>query len=273
MKIDSIDINNSFTRFNNNQRIDFSKKDNNCIFIYGPNGTGKSSLSKLFSISNMKVDGDESYKEKLLLLKTIDSPHKMSVSICYNDETSTIFTDDISNPQKIPVFNKNYIDSRITYQSDFKNNKIQEQTLNYGIELESKTNYNKKLAEVEENNKNGTLILEKINKQIELGILQTIKDTGTKSTNQKYIYDYNLKSFMMLNADEIPTEGLDKLRDEYKKYIINLKGYTKRPKDITDMRRLEPFIDKEKLAQLSAHPNHNIEISNICNFEEIHKKR
>lgn len=71
----------------------------------------------------------------------------MSISICYNDETSTIFPDDISNPQKIPVFNKNYIDSRITYQSDFKNNKFQEQTLNYGIELESKTNYNKKLAE------------------------------------------------------------------------------------------------------------------------------
>lgn len=95
----------------------------------------------------MKVAGDESYKEKLFLLKTIDSSHKMSISICYNDETSTIFPDDISIHKKYQCLIKNYINSRITYQSDFKNNKFQEQTLNYGIELESKTNYNKKLAE------------------------------------------------------------------------------------------------------------------------------
>ena len=151
MRIDSIDIRSSFTKYNDNQRIDFSKK-NNCIFFYGSNGTGKSSLSKLFSISDMAMDGNDNYKERLSLLKTIDSSKDLDVSVCYNNESFTLFTNDIVNPIKIPVFNKDYIDSKITYQSDFKNNRFQEKTSNYGIELESKTNYNKKIAEIEENN-------------------------------------------------------------------------------------------------------------------------
>ena len=42
--------------------------------------------------------------------------------------------------------------------------------------------------------------------------------------------------------------------------IYNLKSYTKRPKDITDMQKLEPYIDKEKLEQINLHKNQNVEI-------------
>lgn len=77
-----------------------------------------------------------------------------------------------------------------------------------------------------------------------------------------------------LRYDEVPTSYLGTtFKTSTIESVYNLKGYTKRPKDITDMQRLEPFIDKEKLAQLSAHPNHNVEIQNISNIEETHKKK
>lgn len=49
--------------------------------------------------------------------------------------------------------------------------------------------------------------------------------------------------------------------------VYELKGYTRRPKDITDMQKLEPFIDKQKLYALKQHPNKNIEFHNI-DFEK-----
>ena len=38
--------------------------------------------------------------------------------------------------------------------------------------------------------------------------------------------------------------------------VYLLKAYTRRPKDITDMPKLESFIDKSKLEALKRHPNH-----------------
>lgn len=77
-----------------------------------------------------------------------------------------------------------------------------------------------------------------------------------------------------LRYDEVPISYLGTtFKTSTIESVYNLKGYTKRPKDITDMQRLEPFIDKGKLAQLSARPNHNVEIQNISNIEETHKKK
>jgi len=77
-----------------------------------------------------------------------------------------------------------------------------------------------------------------------------------------------------LRYDETPTSYLGTtFKTSTIESVYNLKGYAKRPKDITDMQKLEPYIDKEKLAQLSAHPNHNVEISNIGDLEATHKKR
>lgn len=45
--------------------------------------------------------------------------------------------------------------------------------------------------------------------------------------------------------------------------VYNLKQYTKRPKDITDIQKLELFIDSKKLEELYRNPNVNIESKNI----------
>ena len=45
--------------------------------------------------------------------------------------------------------------------------------------------------------------------------------------------------------------------------VYSLKAYTKRPKDITDMQRLVPYINKEKLEQINKHPNQNVTFKNV----------
>ena len=262
MKIDLININSSFTKFKDNQGLDFSKKDNKCIFIYGSNGTGKSSISKLFSICNMKLEGNDEYKERLSLLKTMNSKNSMSVNICYDDESFTSISDEIINPIKIPVFNKDYIDSKITYQKDFKNNLFQEQTSGYGIEFESKTNYNNKLIEINENNLKQEELTNIIVQKIDAGISQTIKDTNTTKSNQKY-NDYSVEKFINLNSKKVPITGLDKIRENHIKYITNLKDFT--DDDIVEF-PIEIFADIENLKSTI------IKINGIIKFSEDKSK-
>ena len=67
-----------------------------------------------------------------------------------------------------------------------------------------------------------------------------------------------------LRYDETPTEYKDtEFRTCSIESTYNLKSYTKRPKDITDMKRLEPYIDQTKLSQIKEHPNTNVETKNI----------
>ncbi|MGE5456553.1 MAG: AAA family ATPase [Ignavibacteriales bacterium] len=263
MTIERIDINNSFTKFNDNKSMDLSE-GKNCIFIYGSNGTGKSSLSKLFCASNLKLDKNDEYKEQLHLLKTINSESDMSVIIWYNDETFTTFNgSDIINPKKIPVFNKYYIDKKITYQTNFKNNKFQEQSLNYGIELESKTKYNQKFQELEENKKRAIELSENADKKIENGILQTIKDTGTTKSNQKYINEYNFRYFFNLDPKNIPNDDLEELRDSHKQFILSLKDLNE---DDTIKFNINEFINLEELKK------NVININKVIKFNEDKSK-
>ena len=51
--------------------------------------------------------------------------------------------------------------------------------------------------------------------------------------------------------------------------VYNLKGYTRRPKDITDMELLDPFVDKEKLKELRRNTNTRQIVKNISKEEEM----
>ena len=55
--------------------------------------------------------------------------------------------------------------------------------------------------------------------------------------------------------------------------VYALKGYTRRPKDITDIQKLKPFIDKQKLEALKQHPNQNIEIHDVKSVSNPSFKR
>ena len=170
MKISSINIESSFTKFLDSQEILIpNNKQTNSVFIYGKNGSGKSSISKLFTLNNKCIDGKE-YSEDILQLKTKKSTKELNVKVNYDNGSSTLYTtNNITNPIRIPTFNQDYIDSKITYQVDFKNNKFKENNLNYGVELESKTKYFEKIKEVK--------IEQRKKEELEQKIQQKIKES------------------------------------------------------------------------------------------------
>lgn len=74
-----------------------------------------------------------------------------------------------------------------------------------------------------------------------------------------------------LRYDDTPTTYMDtSFRTSSVESVYHLKGYTKRPKDITDMKKLEPFINQEKLKELEQHPQRNITFTNV-DKNEVHK--
>lgn len=245
MRIDSIDILKSFTKYKNGESI-IIPYDNNpkklLTFIYGPNGTGKSSLSKLFYLANLKLENDFEYREKLKKLKAVSESDDMYVSICYSDESKTIFNgEEIENPIKIPTFNRDYVDSKITFQNDFKNNRFNEQNLIYSIELESKTNYQNKNREYEDIKEKGVKLVNEINEKIEIGISQIVSEIGVKKNNSAFT-EYNIENFVKLNENEIPSD-LKAKRKEQITLIQNLKNIDENDKIYFNIPWLENIMD------------------------------
>ena len=237
MKITSINIESSFTKFIDSQEIKIpSDKKSNCIFIYGKNGSGKSSISKLFYTNNKYIEGKE-YIDDLLQLKTKRAIKDLNVKINFDNNTSNIFTgNSIINPIKIPVFNQEYIDLKITYQEDFKNNKFQEKNLNYGVELQSKTKYLDKIKIGKIEQKRKEELVEKINKQIKDNIENLKKDTSTKDNNKNYSM-FAIEKLKLINPQEKEViDDLNKKRLEHIKYIQSLK-------DLNDSNKIHLNID------------------------------
>ena len=224
MKISKINIENSFTKFIDEQEIIIpNNKETNCVFIYGKNGSGKSSISKLFVLSNKCIDKEE-YADDILQLKTKKSIKELDVKVYYDNGNTTNFkANNIINPVRIPVFNQNYIDTKITYQEDFKSNKFKENNVNYGVELESKTKYFEKLKIVKMEQKTKEELEEKINQKISSSMEEIKKDTTTKDSNKNYAM-FTLEKLKLIQ--EIPDiQELNAKRLEHIKYIQQA-GYT-----------------------------------------------
>lgn len=237
MKISKLNIETSFTKFVDQQYIDIpNSKDTNCVFIYGKNGSGKSSISKLFSISNKVIDGKE-YLQDLIQLKTKSSDKSLSVKIYYDNGNITEYSDKrVFNPIKTPVFNQEYIDTKITYQEDFKNNKFKENTLNYGVELKTKTEYISKLKEGKIEQAKKEELIKKIDDKIRDNINLIKSDTSTKDSNKNYSM-FTIENFKNMDITKMPLlDELNKRRLEHIKYIQNLK-------DLNDSNKVHLKID------------------------------
>lgn len=72
----------------------------------------------------------------------------------------------------------------------------------------------------------------------------------------------------LLRYDDVPTEYKGtSFRTSTVESVYSLKAYTKRPKDITDMQKLDPYVNREKLEQLDIHKNKNIVYKNVGHKE------
>ena len=104
----------------------------------------------------------------------------------------------------------------------------------------------------------------------------TVREYSHRLDNDQVIVDVLERSSTpigtALRYDDTPiTYNGVKFKTSSIENIYKLKSYTKRPKDIIDMKKLEPYVDKTKLAMLSQYPNHNITVQNVEFQQQINK--
>ena len=73
-------------------------------------------------------------------------------------------------------------------------------------------------------------------------------------------------TILRYGIDPVNIDGVQ-FRCEAPESVYHLKSYTKRPKDITDMQKLEPFLNQERLKAIIAHPKENVTIENVTSIE------
>lgn len=229
MKIKEIIIKQNFTKFRDNQSLILENEKSNSTFIYGVNGTGKSSISRLFYYSNLKLANSEEFNDRIEQLTTIGTTKNAEVKILFDDNSETnILNKDILNPHKIPVFNKDYIDDKITYQQNFRNNKFDPKNSTYSITSEAKKNYINKKKEYDSIIEQGKNIRNEIETIINSEIIQIVSDCGTTKNNNIF-NDYTYDNFRKFIANDINND-IEQKRLEHIQFIQNLKGLSENNK-------------------------------------------
>ena len=131
--------------------------------------------------------------------------------------------------------------------------------------------------EMEQNKPPHTVLAQNPNNEFHLGFFTFRREQDKSITMREY--SHRLENGMVvvdvlerqsdpigtsLRYDETPTEYMGTtFRTSSLESVYSLKAYTRRPKDITDMQRLEQFINKQKLEELKRHPNQNVEFHDV----------
>lgn len=94
----------------------------------------------------------------------------------------------------------------------------------------------------------------------------TMREYSHREENGNVIVDVlersSSKEGSNLRYDDNPTEYMStSFKTSTVEHVYHLKSYTKRPKDITDMKKLEKHVDKNKLEQLRNNPQHETTIT------------
>lgn len=131
-----------------------------------------------------------------------------------------------------------------------------------------------------------TILAQNPNNEFHLGFFTFKRDFDNSITmteyshrieNDKVIVDLLERKFdqigTFLRYDDIPIEYLgSSFKTSTIESVYNLKSYMRRPKDITDMQKLEAFVDPQKLEKLKRHSNQNIESYNIEKATQKHSR-
>ncbi len=258
MKLKEIIIKHNFTKFQNNQILTFDNAKSNITFIYGVNGTGKSSISRLFYYSNLRLNNKEEFNDKIEQLTTMGATEDANVMLVYDDNFETIIANkDIINPHKTPTFNKDYIDNKITYQQNFRNNKFDPKNSTYSVASEAKNNYINKAKEYNSVIEQGTNVKAEIESLINSEITQIVSDCGTTRNNSSF-NDYTYEKLRKLDISNIDN-NIDQLRLEHIQFIQNLKDLTEENKINFNIN----FLDNEEMVLDLVN-----QINNLIKFSE-----
>ena len=131
--------------------------------------------------------------------------------------------------------------------------------------------------EMEQNQPPHTVLAQNPNNEFHLGFFTFRREQDNSITMREYSHRLKDGEVVVdvlerqsdpigteLRYDENPTEYMGStFKTSTIESVYSLKGYTIRPKDITDMQKLEPFIDRQKLEALKQPPNKNVEFHNV----------
>lgn len=134
-----------------------------------------------------------------------------------------------------------------------------------------------RLHEMQQNKPPHTVLAQNPDNEFHLGFFTfrrendnsiTMREYSHREENNEVIVDVLERSLdpigTSLRYDDTPSEYLGTtFRTSSVESVYHLKGYTKRPKDITDIQKLEPYVDKEKLEMLKLHGNTNQTFYNV----------
>jgi len=134
-----------------------------------------------------------------------------------------------------------------------------------------------RFQQMKENKPTHTVLAQNPNNEFHLGFFTFRREKDNSITMTEYSHRIENDSVVvdLLERKSIPIGTLLRYDEEPTLYlgtsfktssvesVYNLKKDTKRPKDITDIQKLETFIDTKKLEDLNKNPNVNVESKNI----------
>ena len=137
--------------------------------------------------------------------------------------------------------------------------------------------------EMTQNKPPHTVLAQNKDNEFHLGFFPFRREQDNSITEKKYSYRIVDEKVMIdvierksdrhgteLRFDDKKTEFMGtSFRTCTLESIYQYKDYKKRPKDITDMRIIEPFLNKERLYELRNHPTQDTEIKDIGNKQDI----
>ena len=204
MKVKSFKLNKNVTTFTNDVKVELSIDKPN--IIYGQNGSGKTTISRIFQCLS-KYISDEEKRDTFLNLKNADSDEDMEILL--EDSTEAIKKlnglDNIKD--SIVVFNQDYMKKIIKVEifdtNKFKSSKVVQET---GENLKNE------LEEI-------YLKLEKEYKQDNEQIIQRKKDLMSESS--KNIEELRKKVDIRKSNDDIFKEIIEKIEDLNKVQLLD----------------------------------------------------
>ena len=120
--IKEIAINEGLTKYKKDAKINLNSQS---AIIFGNNGSGKSSLSKLFFYGN-KLIHNPIMTHEYRSLKNVDADGFNIILKYDNNQKRTVYSsNNISNNIFIPTFNEQYIHEKIGINKHFSENKIE----------------------------------------------------------------------------------------------------------------------------------------------------
>ncbi len=204
MKVKSFKLNKNVTTFTNDVKVELSIDKPN--IIYGQNGSGKTTISRIFQCLS-KYISDEEKRDTFLNLKNADSDEDMEILL--EDSTEAIKKlnglDNIKD--SIVVFNQDYMKKKMQIEK-FDTNKFKSSK----VVQEAGENLKNELEEI-------YLKLEKEYKQDNEQIIQRKKDLMSESS--KNIEELRKKVDIRKSNDDIFKEIIEKIEDLNKVQLLD----------------------------------------------------